>query len=142
MARRVRSLVVSFVRRLDPDVGAPLRVAQIAGAVIGIAGVASLVGVGEVSGDPLFLLSVAALLAAIGTDQQLSKPFGPKCVTTTKLAFQTKDGKQLGVLGFCDKDESFAKGVFDGSGAEQAAVDVKDPAGFKAALKKIGAIKK
>ncbi len=84
---------------------------------------------------------IAAIMAAIGTDQLLKKPFESKCITPTKLAFQDKAKKGLGVLGFCADDDKFALGRFDGTGAQMAAVDVKDPVAFKAALKKIGAIK-
>jgi len=84
---------------------------------------------------------VAALTAAIGLDQQLKKGFESRCMTPTKLDFESNDNKSLGVIGFCDTDTTFASGRFDGSGAQDAQVDVKDPAGFKASLKKAGAIK-
>ena len=51
-----------FVARIA--FGAALRGPQVVGAVVGIGGVAALVGVGEVSNDPSFLLAVAASLAA------------------------------------------------------------------------------
>jgi len=85
---------------------------------------------------------IAAILAAIGTDQQLSKGFGAKCITPIKLAFQGKGGKSLGMLGFCDKDDKFATGRFDGSGAEMASVEIKNPTAFKALLTQIGVLKK
>lgn len=44
--------------------GAALRGPQIVGALVGIAGVAALVGVGDVSSDPSFVLAVAISLAA------------------------------------------------------------------------------
>ena len=84
---------------------------------------------------------VAAIIAAIGADQTLSKGFGAKCLTPTKIAFQGDKGKQLGMLGFCDGDDSFKSARFDGPGAEQAAVEVKEPEKLKAALKKLGALK-
>jgi hypothetical protein len=84
---------------------------------------------------------IAALVAAIGLDQQLKKSFESRCMTPTKLDFESTDNKSLGVIGFCDTDSTFASGRFDGSGAQQAQIDVKDPAAFKAALKKAGAIK-
>ena len=51
-----------FVARIA--FGATLRWPQVVGAVVGIGGVAALVGVAEVSGDRSFLLAVAASLAA------------------------------------------------------------------------------
>jgi hypothetical protein len=84
---------------------------------------------------------VAAIIAALGPDQTLSKGFGAKCLTPTKLAFQGEKGKQLGMIGFCDTDETFKSGRFDGSGAEQAAIEVKEPEKLKAAMKKLGALK-
>ena len=84
---------------------------------------------------------IAAILAAIGTEQGLNKAFGPRCTTPTKIAFQGDKGKQLGMLGFCDTDESFKSARFDGQGAEQAAVEVKEPEKLKASLKKMGALK-
>ena len=84
---------------------------------------------------------IAGILAAIGGDQTLSKGFGAKCLTPTKIAFQGDKGKQLGMLGFCDGDESFKSARFDGQGAEMAAVEIKDVEKLKAALKKMGALK-
>ncbi len=84
---------------------------------------------------------VAAIIAAVGGDQTLSKGFGAKCLTPTKLAFQGDKGKQLGMLGFCDTDETFKSARFDGPGVEQAAVEIKDPEKLKAAMKKLGALK-
>ena len=83
---------------------------------------------------------VAAIIAAIGAEQTLSKGFGSKCLTPTKIAFQGDKGKQLGMLGFCD-DDSFKSARFDGPGAEKAAIEVKEPEKLKAALKKLGALK-
>ena len=90
---------------------------------------------------------VAALVTAIGTDQQLKKAFDGKCTTMPiRLDFQSNDsksndGQSLGAMGFCDADGPFNTGRFDGSGAAMAEVTIKDPAGFKAALKKAGAVK-
>ena len=85
---------------------------------------------------------VAAFVTAIGTDQQLKKAFDGKCTTMPiRLDFQSNDGKSLGAMGFCDADGPFNTGRFDGSGAVMAEVTIKDPAGFRAALKKAGAIK-
>ncbi len=85
---------------------------------------------------------VAAFVTAIGTDQQLKKAFDGKCTTMPiRLDFQSNDGKSLGALGFCDADGPFNTARFDGSGATMAEVTIKDPAGFKAALKKAGAVK-
>jgi hypothetical protein len=84
---------------------------------------------------------VAAFVTAIGTDQQLKKAFESKCAMPIRLDFQSNDGKSLGAMGFCDADGPFNTARFDGSGAEMAEVTIKDPAGFKAALKKAGAVK-
>ncbi len=51
-----------FVARIA--FGASLRGAQVAGALIGITGVASLVGFGEVTADPQFVLAIGASLVA------------------------------------------------------------------------------
>lgn len=108
-------------------------------------GVDIIMGLGKASGPMGVMASdkkdVAAILNAIGTDQPLKKAFGSKCITPTKLAFQDKDKKALGVLGFCDTDDKFETGRFDGPGAVMVEVTVKDPAGLKTVLKKIGAIK-
>jgi hypothetical protein len=107
--------------------------------------VKSIMALGRASGPMGVMISdkkdVAAILAALGTDQSLKKPFESKCMTPTKLDFQSKAGHSLGALGFCDTDTTFAKARFDGSGATQAEVVVKEPAAFKAALTKAGAIK-
>ncbi len=84
---------------------------------------------------------IAAILAAIGTDQTLSKGFGSRCLTPTKIAFQGDKGKQLGMLGFCDNDETWKSARYDGPGAEQVAIEIKDPEKLKAAMKKLGALK-
>ena len=84
---------------------------------------------------------VAGILDAVGLDQKLDKPFGAKCVQTTRLAFQSKDSKQLGMISFCDGDADLKTGSFDGAGAERAAVTIKDPAKLIAAMKKLGAMK-
>ncbi len=84
---------------------------------------------------------IEAILGAIGTEQGLSKGFGAKCLTPTKIAFQGDKGKQLGMLGFCDGDETFKTARFDGQGAAQAAVEIKDAEKLKASLKKMGALK-
>lgn len=84
---------------------------------------------------------IADILDAIGLDQKLDKGFGPKCMTPTKIAFQAKESKQLGMLSFCDGDAELKTGSFEGGGAERAAVTIKDPAKLVAAMKKLGALK-
>ena len=84
---------------------------------------------------------VDAIIAALGPDQTLSKGFGAKCLTPTKIAFQGDKGKALGMLGFCDNDDTFKHARFDGPGADKAAVEVKEPEKLKAAMKKMGALK-
>jgi hypothetical protein len=84
---------------------------------------------------------IADILDAIGLDQKLDKGCGPKCMTPTKIAFQAKESKQLGMLSFCEGDAELKTGSFEGGGAERAAVTIKDPAKLVAAMKKLGALK-
>jgi hypothetical protein len=84
---------------------------------------------------------IAGILDAIGLDQKLDKFFGAKCITSTKVAFQAKESKQLGMLSFCEGDAELKTGSFEGAGAERASVEIKDPAKLVAAMKKLGAMK-